>query len=249
MAGTNLTACIKTEELATLFDEAFSRWRNGSADSDPRRATPRIPVEDAAPLFVASYTARDVPLNCPARIADVSAEGLGIILTSPVPLGATLRIAIQNRRGDLSFGYAVVVFTSPCEGGYRIGLRFNERLHALDSLDALLATRWVALRRAGRAALRKIAERPVAVRRIERSVSGTRAELMVQAHLFRYTAALRVNGRKVASRSGALCDRFRNLFCESAAPTAIVLAGRGCSARALLYPNAVGECGIELASP
>ncbi len=245
----DLAHCITTEDLANLFEEAIAKWRAGLADGDPRRQAPRIPVEGVHPLFVASYTAHDVPLNCQAVITDVSADGLGIILREPVPVGATLNIAFEKGGGGHDFGKAVVVFSSPREqGGYGVGLRFNEDITALDAPDATLTPRWFTYKRlkeAGVAVYQEITNRRSSVHGVERTVNGIRAELLVEAKLFRYSAALWVKGRKVASGSGVLRDRFRNLFGDSGLPTVVALSGGGWSASALLYPKGVGGCSIE----
>ncbi len=249
MSEHDLTSCITTKDLANLFDEAFAKWREGSADGDPRRQTPRIPVEGVRPLFVASFTAQDVPLNCPAIITDVSADGLGIILPEPVPVGATLNIAFEKEGGGHDLGMAVVVFSSRREeGGYTVGLCFNDNIKALDAPEAKSTPRWFAYKRlkeAGSALYETITNRRSSIHSVERTVNGIRAELRVEAKLFRYTAALWVKGRKVAGRSGVLRDRFRNLFGDLGLPTVVALSGGGWSASALLYPRAVGGCGIE----
>ncbi len=252
MAKRELGNCITTEQLATLFDSAFTKWQAGLSDGDRRRGTPRIPVEDVKPLFVASYTARNVPLNCRATIMDVSADGIGIILPDPVPIGAIIRVAFENEQGEHSFGLAEVAFSSRCEGGFRVGLRFQENVNAIDAQDAAWTQGWLPFRRlqqAGTAALRKLTARQGSIRSLERTVDGNRVELLVEAKLFRYAAALWVNGDKVASQSGMLRDRVRNLFGQSGPPTAVVLTGGGCSARALLQPNAVVDCGIDVGRP
>jgi len=244
----DLAHCITTKDLANLFEEAIAKWRAGPVDGDPRRQTPRIPVEGVHSLFVASYTAHDVTLNCQAIITDVSADGLRIILPKPVPVGATLTIAFEKEGGGHDFGKAVVVFSRRCKGGYGVGLRFNENIKALDAPDAPLTPRWFTYKRlkeAGAAVYQKITNRWSSVQSVERTVNGIRAELLVEAKLFRYSAALWVKGRKVASRSGVLRDRFRNLFGDSGLPTVVALSGGGWSASGLLYPKAVGGCSIE----
>lgn len=249
MREPNLSDCISQEDLAALLEDAFARWGGGQRDDDPRRQTPRIPVQGVKPLYVVSYSAYDIPLNCQAVVTDVSADGFGIIMEEPLPVGATLQVAFESKTGEGNYGVAVVACSVKQANGYRIGLRFAEHAGALDAGIDAPAQRWHRtcdqLKRAAAVAYRTISKRQDSLRRMQRTVDDQRAALVVEARLFRYTAALSVNGRRVVSRSGVLRERMRNLCSNSGHPTTITLTSGGFSAWAVLRPNAVMQCGLE----
>lgn len=246
MLERNLKDCVTRDDLARLLENAFTSWHAGQSDVDARRKTPRIPVRNVKPLFVDSYSVRDVPLNCRATITDVSADGFGIVMEQPVPVNAALRIAFQDKTGECNYGVALVACCTKQPDGYRVGLRFAENASELDARAGTSTPRrcravtW--LKHASVAAYRTTTQRRDATHRVETSADGKHAVLLVEAKLFRYTAALFVDGRRVVGRTGALRDRLRNLVSGSPLPTAISLAGGGFSAWATLRPNAVAEC-------
>lgn len=130
----DLSGCATKEELATLIDNAFAVWQSGGPKPDDNRDTPRIPGGEAKPLFVVSYTynGQEVRLNRRTDIVDISADGLGVGMAEPLPVGATLRFAFDGQDGERNFGMATVVRLTKAEGGYRIGLTFAKDAKSLD---------------------------------------------------------------------------------------------------------------------
>ncbi|UCC30102.1 MAG: PilZ domain-containing protein [Phycisphaerales bacterium] len=130
----DLSGCATKEELASLFDNAFATWQSGGPKPDDNRETPRIPGGEAKPLFVVSYTdnGQEVRLNRRAEIVDISADGLGVAVAEPLPVGAILQFAFDSQNGERNFGVATVVRLTKTEGGYRIGLTFAKDAKSLD---------------------------------------------------------------------------------------------------------------------
>ena len=94
----DLRGCVTEEGLGRLFDNAFEAWRPGETGGRGRRETPRVRAHETAPLFLVSYAfaGRETELNRPAPIADISADGLGITLGKPIPVGAVLCFAFED---------------------------------------------------------------------------------------------------------------------------------------------------------
>jgi hypothetical protein len=335
----DLNGCVTNEDLAQLFDHAFGTWQAGVDRSDGRRETPRIASGQTKPIFVASYAhaGREVDLNQRATIADVSADGLGIVQAEPLPVGAVVCFAFDDQDGDRHYGVAMVVRVAKHEGAYRIGLTFTENARSLDidgssdevdgspvaaerwtlTLDRLkeavttftrvfkksemrdggsegqgargrrgLIDRWreaagaagltfergelssggksgstppdalpgwaqgfSRLRAAAAVAHRVLTQRQAAHRQLDISVYDRKARFVVEAKLFRYVAALHVEGREVVRRVGRLRDRLYSLFYETATPTLLHLESGGFSAWAALRPHAVADCGLDLSLP
>lgn len=135
----DLDGCVNSEQLAQLFDDAFGEWRVGAANPGERRETPRVPIgqrrgHQASPIFVVGYAFNgyESDLNVRAPILDISADGLGIRLPRPAPVGAILCFAFENASAGLSYDVAQVMRCEGGEGGFRVGLAFVESARSLD---------------------------------------------------------------------------------------------------------------------
>ena len=259
MTHKDLDGCVTKEELERLFDSAFAEWKPGRSDPHGHRQTPRIPAEGARPLFVSSYTenGREFPLNERARIVDVSADGLGLLIDSSLPVGASICLEFSCDSGETSEGVAEIVRVAKSERGFSIGVAFVEAARSLDIsdtctesgefsrtdpawqrvLDRVLDTVGFAcsvIRRHSRAS-----------RTITRAIRGRIGVFVVEAKLFRYQATLFVDGRKTTSQSGVLRDRLRNLMGYKGLPTMIHLESAGFSAWATLRANEVSSCSLD----
>ena len=256
----DLSGCVTNEELAQLLNDAFSSWQADPGDAQGRRDTPRIPAGDVKPIFLVSYAygGRDFVLNHRVTILDISADGLGIVLAQPLPIGAVVCFAFDGRTAERYYGVALVVRVGKCQDGYEVGLTFIENAHSLDiepSADEAQATVLLPhgrlpgsrrLREASAVVCRALARRNSSRRTVEKSVYGKKASFVVEVKLFRYTAALFVDGRSIVRRSGVLRDRLRNLVTVDAVPTMVHLEGSGFSAWATLRPRAVTDCSLDL---
>ncbi len=248
--------CVTETELAQLFNDAFETWHACAANPDGSRQAPRVIATDAKPLFVVSYAfdGQDFPVCQGAAIADISADGLGIILPMAIPIDATLRFAFENPSGESGSGVASVARVARHEDGYLIGLTFEEQAGTLNvdesSNGAQAPARWtdelvgVVVRAATRAFRVAICRRN-ASRTLVRTIDGREACFVIDAKLFRYTATLHVDGRREAAQTGTLRDRLLNLVSNRAFPTMIHIEGGGFSAWATLRPNAVLNCTLE----
>ena len=259
----DLSGCVTNEELAQLFDSAFATWRSDSTDPEGRRQTPRIAAGGVKPIFVVSYACagREVELNRRATIADISADGLGVVLDEPVPVGSMVLFAFDGRGGKRSYGVASAVRATRHDDGARIGLTFLEDAESLEvdpsgdevEGESLPAQGWqrgfLRLREAAAVACRVLARRQRARKMVGKVVDGKAAWLVVEAKLFRYTATLSVGGWEIVRQSGVLRDRFRSLFCDMALQTMVHLEGGGFSAWATLQANAVTYCNLDLSLP
>ena len=256
----DLSGCVTNEELAQLLNDAFSSWQAGTGDVRGRRDTPRIPARDVKPIFLVSYAygGRDFALNHRVTIVDLSADGLGIVLAQPLPIGAVVCFAFDGRTAERYYGVAIVVRVARCQDGYDVGLTFIDNARSLDvepPADETQKTvsspraRLPGLRRlkeASAVACRALARRKLSRRTVEKSVYGRKASFVVEAKLFRYTAALFVDGRSIICRSGVLRDRLRNLVTVESGPTMVHLQGGGFSGWATLRPWAVTDCSLDL---
>lgn len=256
----DLSGCITMEGLSRLFDDAFDTWQSESARPDGCRRTPRIPVRGAKPLFVVSYTydGREVDLNRPATLVDISADGLGIALDQALPVGAAVRFAFGNQAGQQNHGIAFVAHVTGRANDYCVGLTFGEDARSIDVASPALeikrhyqATReWPGrlehFRRMASFARRVVTQRHFARKELNKNIDGKKILFVVEAKLFRYSATLFVEGRKVVSQSGALNDRLRGLFCDATLPTVIHLQGCGFSGWATLRANTVMACSLDL---
>ena len=127
-------AHITKEALADLFDDAFGSWQAKPPTQDDLRQTPRIAVEGCKPLLVVSYTheGRRTELWQQARILDISADGMGVVLAEGPPVGATLQFCFHDESGARSDGIASVMRVASHEDGYHVGLVFSESAGTLD---------------------------------------------------------------------------------------------------------------------
>ena len=260
MTREDLSGCVTNEELARLFEHAFGTWQSSSPDHEGRRETPRVLTGEAKPIFVVSYAykGREVELNRRAPIVDISADGLGVTLAESLPVGAVVCFAFEGRGGDRNYGVALVAWSVKHQDGCRIGLTFAESARCLevdppaDEVEAHPASAqgrrggFNGLRQAAAVAYRVLTQRRSACEKLETTVYDKKASFVVEAKLFRYSAALFVEGRKIAHRSGMLRDRLRSVFSDVATPTIIHLEGGGFSAWAALRPHAVTDCSLGL---
>ena len=246
---------ITSEALGALFDKAFAQWHGFEVGTGSRRA-PRISTRGRKPLLVVSYRheGRVVKVNRRARLADMSADGLGLALSRAIPVDAVVRFAF-NDDGTRGYGEATVVHHSRRGTTHRIGLVFCEAAQSLgresrfsegeeDAVASRRASRgsglgglmafWRILSAAGR-------------RRVEvvHAIDGQSACLVVEAKLFRYRATLCVDGRKVCSFGGALHDRLGNVLGRPVSPTVVELEGGGFLGVATVESNHVVRATLE----
>lgn len=259
----DLSDCLSNEELASLFESAFASWQSGV--DDRRRTTPRIAALGAKPIFVAAcvHDGRPRQISERARIVDISADGLGITLPAPVPEGSLIRFAFDDRQGARHYGEATVVNVSRQSQGFRIGLCFDvdageldagnvdvdghQLMHASDpDWKSRCRDGFDFLRQRALAAYRHVTDHRQARLVIRRRLTGRDVTFSVQARLFRYVATLRIDGRKVASQSGSLRERLRNLVQNVRQPTAIQLRSNGFIAWATLYANTVTYAHVDI---
>jgi len=247
------------EELAQLFEDAFSLWHSGAARDDPRRRTPRIPVTQTRRIQVVSFAhnGREVVVDRAVRIVDISADGLGISLREHVPVGAVVCFAFDSAAGERSYGVATVVHCVRQRNAYALGLTFHEDACTLEvesngaEAPAPRAPGQPAERalsqflNAADCVFRVLTGRHASRRELRRTSEGRQAIFVVEARLFRFSAYLYVDGRKLVCQSGALNDRLRNLYSNTALPTMVNLQGEGFSAWATLRANAVTAYSLE----
>ena len=260
----DLESCMSEEELARLLDDAFATWKTCPRDDDDRRQTPRISATDRKPIYVVGYAieGKVVALHERAEVVNISADGLGIALAQPIPRGASLCFAFATRSAEPGFGTALVVYVEMQDGLFHMGLSFPENASTLaldpaaENEDDQTGSRPVKnanrpgigqqILNIAQYTLEMVLVRPPMRRKLHRTVNEREAIFTVEARLSRYRAALMVDGRKVAWQSGALNGRFWNLFSANASLTAVRLEGDGFSACALLSPNNIKSCALDL---
>lgn len=79
--------------------------------------------------------------------------------------------------------------------------------------------------------------------------SSKQAVFLVEVGPACYIATWYVDGKKIVSRSGALRHRLRILLYDTPVPTMISLEGGGFSAWAILRPDNVTHCTLDLSLP
>lgn len=256
----DLRGCVTCEELAQLFDKAFAMWQACRRDPEGRRLSPRIPTGLHKPIFVDSYEyeGRRTTLNRRARLVDVSADGLGMKFSESLPIGAVLRFALEAASGERSHGLAAVISSAKCEDSFRIGLIFTDSAQNLDVEQTTCDTETASslsggwrgalerIRQAAEIALNKTQLHELGHRELRSFDHGRAVVFVVNARLFRYTASIFVDGRRVAHRCGVLRDRARNLFVEIGRATVTYLEGGGYYASATMQPNNVTDCTLEV---
>ena len=255
--------CVSERELDDLFSKAFAEWTADDPNNDSRRQTPRLPVRDVMHIFVVSYIHGDrvVELNGAARIVDISADGLGIFWSKPLPIGARVRFQFSGGDGEPCQGMATVARSTKWDDGYHIGLTFLGDAASLDA-DAPVETGdlpfvptpglrgWLdRLRQTFHAARQIVTRRESSRREARRSMDGAEGLFVVEVKLFRFTAALYIDGRKVVQHTGRLNHRIRNLLSDSMPPTMIALESGDFSAWAMLRANAVTYCKLDFSLP
>lgn len=132
-----LSGCVSGDELATLFDQAFAQWRPGSGDEQGRRETPRVAPPAPKRLYLVScaHAGRQIPLERPAAIVDISADGLGVVLNQPLPAGAIVCFAYGDGVAGRGYGFAFVAQSTRYLNAHRVGLAFAEKAAAIDIHD------------------------------------------------------------------------------------------------------------------
>lgn len=257
----DVKGCVSSGELSEVIENAFAALNGpGERRGGGKRQTPRIEVENAKPLLVVSYTygQQEWQLGVRAKLVDVSADGLGIIVTKPIPVGATVRFALADENGAPVFGYAHVARTAYRNRRHWLGVTFMDRADSLD-IDESTDTRYgptrssSALRRAfaqARSRLGFIARTVLGGYRSSRTITrcdrGKRASFRIEAKLFRYQASLDVDGTLVAFASWPLRSGPKKLFCTEHQRTYVQLEGAGFRATATVQPSVVLSCELEV---
>ena len=92
------------------------------ADSAERRAAERMPV---TPDVACSFVSPVVEDFGPARVRDVSMDGIGLVLVRPVVVGALLAVGLANpARGLAKTVLLRVTHVTTIPGGYLAGGTF-----------------------------------------------------------------------------------------------------------------------------
>ena len=95
-------------------------------DPKDRRAAERMAVSATTSCGFAGPVTEDFG---PAKIRDVSMEGVGLLLMRQVAVGSLLAVTISNPNQKLSKTVLVrVVHVTAVHGGYLVGGTFNEPL-------------------------------------------------------------------------------------------------------------------------
>lgn len=250
---------MTVDTMARVLDEAFEAWAAGAYQMDGLRSTPRVAVDGLPPLPVTGYAYAGglVELHEEARVVDVSAGGIRIAMSQAMPVGAIAYFALSGDRGEVHYGTAAVARCDATSDGFDLGLRFAEDAESIDiskekptrRVRSGDLPRWLYIVRKARECLNHVIgilsnQVPSSVLLTE-SHQGNRASFLVTAKLFRYEAALQVNGRKVACKRGPLYDRTYNFVSSRARPTILNLSGDGFSAWATLRPNGVTAFSLE----
>lgn len=257
----DVMACVTSDELSEEIESAFAALNApGAGRGDGERQTPRIQIKNTKPLLVVSYTYEheEQHLGVRADLVDISADGLGIILAKPIPVGATVRFALADENGEPVFGYASVARTARRNRKYWLGVTFMDSADSLDieestdTLDApgqlLGAPRRTFERMRQRLALfaRTVLGGHRSTRTITRCDRGKRASFCIETKLLRYQASLDVDGTRVAFASWPLRSGSTNPFSHDRQPTFVQLEGGGFRATATVHPNVVLSCELEV---
>ena len=248
----NLDDCATKEDLVQLFETAFTQWKKNPFDPVDRRGAPRLVADHVKPLFVVSfsYDGKEVELNRRVSIVDISADGLGVEMEEPLPVGATLCFAFKSQEGDRNFGIASVVRLVRDNNNYHVGLTFLENARTLNIDQSAPVSEpygvwlWKGLRTWLRI-LHALITRQHAHQSLQKMLADKQVRFDVEAKMFRYIATLYVDGRKVKTQIGPLNDRLRNLYSEEAMPTVISLEADAFVAWATLRTNKVCYVSIQ----
>jgi len=130
----NLRHCVSIRDLEALFDEAFAHWQPNTREPNGHRKAPRIPSKLRKKMFVVSYAhqGREFVVNQTAKIIDVSAEGMGLLLPDSIPAGSLVCFSFHNDDHRTFYGTAFCVRSHEDRCGYRIGLTFPDAAGELD---------------------------------------------------------------------------------------------------------------------
>ncbi|MGD2110974.1 MAG: PilZ domain-containing protein [Phycisphaerae bacterium] len=255
----DIEQCLTEAELARLLEDAFATWQSQPPDQDGKRQTPRIAAGETKPIFVVgyAYAGAEVAIGERATILDISADGLGIALPRAVPVGATLHFAYASDTDECGYGTASVVRSIEEDDRFHVGLSFPESASTLEiepaeDTDVTVPPRsnhasGFAPVRAGMRILGSLLARRGCIRReLRKAADGHEARLVLETKTFRFRSALYVDEQCVASHSGVLNDRFRNLYSTDAAPTPVRLEGGGFAAWGILQTQDVKWCVLDL---
>ncbi len=259
----DVKGCTSSLELSELIESAFATWSNPDAKSTAgKRKTPRIKVKTAKTLFVVSYTHdhEEKHLNAQAELADISADGLGIVMPKAIPVGATVRFALAGENGEPVFGYGSVARTTRRTRKHWIGLTFMDCADSLNIAESAKESDRPAsdsnapvkffgqLGQRVAIAARRVLGGFTTVRTITRCDQEKRATFLVEARLLRYRATLDVDGKQVAFASWPLDGGPRKLSLAEPQPTVVQLEGDGFRATATVQPSAILSCDLEIGS-
>jgi hypothetical protein len=96
------------------------------ADEADRRASQRMPVVAGTTCSFVAPILDDVG---PAKIRDVSVDGIGLILMKRVEVGASLAVGLSHpERGFTKTLVVKVAHVTPIPGGYLVGGTFTPQL-------------------------------------------------------------------------------------------------------------------------
>lgn len=254
----NLNDCATKEDLVQLFEMAFQQWKKNPFDPVERRGTPRIPAEHIKPLFVVSYSynGKETELYKKVPIMDISADGIGMEMEEPVPVGSALCFAFENRAGDRNFGIASVVRLIKKDHYYLVGLTFSENARKLnvEPTNAILepCTAWLFKGfQAWEYLYQMLTRRRYAKRSLSKTLESRVVRFTIEVKMFRYLTTLSVDGQVIHKQIGPLNDRVRNLYSDDAMPTIISLEAGDYTAWATLRAYKISYMSIvhDLKSP
>jgi len=258
--------CTTSEELAKLIENAFDTWSDPNARrSEDKRQTPRVRLEKTQNLLLVSYTHKQVEhhVGVHADLVDISADGLGVVVTKPIPLGATVRFAMANSAGQPVFGYARVARTTLQNKKHWVGLTFMEPTEHLDLEEPSKNAKnaggaapnqrtpdyvFQQVRRRAFLAFRRIFSGYRSVKTVTRYDHGKRAAFRIETKLFRYDAALDVDGTRVAFASWPIETRYKKPIGDDTQCTVVQLEGDGFCATATLRTGTVMSCDLQTGS-
>lgn len=93
-----------------------------------KRAEPRLSIRGAAMLTVLSGAGE----TCPAEMVNLSGRGMQILVGGPLPAGAPVRLDATD-----CMWLGEVCYCQPVQDGYVVGLRLDQFLSNLSSLERL----------------------------------------------------------------------------------------------------------------
>ena len=254
----NLNDCAAKEDLVQLFEIAFQQWKKNPFDPVDRRGSPRIPADHIKPLFIVSYSCngKEVEIYKKVPIVDISADGIGMEMEEPVPVGAALCFAFESYAGDRNFGIATVVRLhkkneSDGENArYLVGLTFSENAGKLNVepttriFEPCTAWLWKGFS-SWEYVYRLFTRRRHSRRVVNKTFNGKKVRFDIEVKMFRYVVTLSVDGRVVHKQIGSLNDRFRNLYSDDAMTTIISLEAGEYTAWATLRAYKISYMSVQ----